>query len=801
MSRVINTIKGIINKNHLTMILVLMNLLIFMPFKANALVNDYSKFKWEDFYEHNKDYWGNWCEGKQDADCEPTIIKNMQSLYTKMYRMLAKYQDKGLYIIDDIIVETIFFEVYPNYSPQDSDVSRYTTKYSLFNDKSNRSAIKYDESDPDPIIEDDYNADEETVNAMAEYFDTETDSLKVLIKNMIAYYTYCYGSYGAPSGSSLSDESSRASCPNGGEPTKIITHNLFFANEEEKCAVNLSSSTTSPGNELGFWKYYTSRIRYDTPFQYVAKFFHIEVKDEYREECMLQNDLFPDGTYYVYVDQDGNTGEHVSTNKYFDFLKNSRYFDSKPHLQHRFNDVLEAAGVDCLTNDSCENSLESIDKYDEYQTELESDRLHIIQLIIEILNDNGIPVAYEGFGSEQFDNEEYNRAERSGYYWPIGSDSTTNRDGVVYADGTPAKTMDDVESYYGERKNPITGEAEMHYGIDITTDEGKTNIVAAYDGVVNSIVTGCSSGDYSCNEGYGNTVIISHSSTSDFTVYAHLSSVDPQISVGSTVNRGEVIGKAGSTGQTKTSNLHYELRIGGNSINNAVDPISNTSAGNNTPPNDDDLRPKGYSASGVGAISTKFNGTSLTRSEFASRVSSYCKAHPKAIAAEMCNNPELVYDTSRSANVNPELVITRAMAEGNSPGYSKHNYWGMGCTNTGGYNACISYSSLEAGIKGFAGFVTKYSNLSELMGKYAYIGAYWYNPGSWSIGGCKYFPYIKGYMSSSRSSTVSQVCSKSTSCTTSGGDCTKTIQEDQDAYSTWQVEEKLGPYMHNVFGT
>jgi hypothetical protein len=36
---------------------------------------------------------------------------------------------------------------------------------------------------------------------------------------------------------------------------------------------------------------------------------------------------------------------------------------------------------------------------------------------------------------------------------------------------------------------------------------------------------------------------------------------------------------------------------------------------------------------------------------------------------------------------------------------------------------------------------------------------------------------------------------------TSGGDCTPTIQEDQDAYTTWQVEQKLGPYMHNVFGT
>ena len=72
----------------------------------------------------------------------------------------------------------------------------------------------------------------------------------------------------------------------------------------------------------------------------------------------------------------------------------------------------------------------------------------------------------------------------------------------------------------------------------------------------------------------------------------------------------------------------------------------------------------------------------------------------------------------------------------------------MGCTNTGGLAACITYSSLEAGIKGFGNNVSKYNNLAEMMSKYAYIGKYWYNPGSWSVGGCIYFPYIKKYMSS-----------------------------------------------------
>lgn len=207
------------------------------------------------------------------------------------------------------------------------------------------------------------------------------------------------------------------------------------------------------------------------------------------------------------------------------------------------------------------------------------------------------------------------------------------------------------------------------------------------------------------------------------------------------------------------------------------------------------------SSGNPGTISTKFAGSKLTKAQFVSKVSSYCSLHPNDIASEMCSNLGIVYSASKAANVNPELVIARAMAEGNSPGKAKHNYWGMGCTNTGGYNACITYSSLEAGIKGFGANVSKYSNLAEMMSKYAYIGKYWYRPGTWSIGGCIYFPYIKKYMSSARQSAVTSICGKSTSCTLSGGDCTSTTSEDQTAYATWQVKEKLGPYMCKVFGT
>lgn len=205
------------------------------------------------------------------------------------------------------------------------------------------------------------------------------------------------------------------------------------------------------------------------------------------------------------------------------------------------------------------------------------------------------------------------------------------------------------------------------------------------------------------------------------------------------------------------------------------------------------------SSDNYGSMSTKFNKITLNRSQFVSKVTSYCSSH-KNLASALCKNAGKVYDTSKSANVNPLLVIVRAIVEGNSPGASKNNYWGIGCVNGGGKAACKSYSSLTEGVKGFAKIATRYSDLADMMSEYAYIGKYWYNPGSWSNGGCIYFPYIKQYMSSSRRNTVTNICAKKSKCTTSGGVCTATKKEDQRAYATWQVQDKMGPTIKAVFG-
>ena len=157
-----------------------------------------------------------------------------------------------------------------------------------------------------------------------------------------------------------------------------------------------------------------------------------------------------------------------------------------------------------------------------------------------------------------------------------------------------------------------------------------------------------------------------------------------------------------------------------------------------------------------------------------------------------------IYDVSIKNNFNPEMVVIRAAAEGYSPGSGWNNYWGIGCYNGAGSSACISYGSFEAGVLAFIKNVSQYETVEKMMGKYAYIGDNWYNPGSSSNGGCYYYSYIKQYMSSTRSTQVASACAENRRC--SGTACEPTNPEDQLAYSKWQVSHMVS-IGENIFGS
>lgn len=114
--------------------------------------------------------------------------------------------------------------------------------------------------------------------------------------------------------------------------------------------------------------------------------------------------------------------------------------------------------------------------------------------------------------------------------------------------GWPVPGRYTLSSNFGNRL--LNGKGEFHKGIDIPAPTG-TDIVSAEDGVI------ISAGWYGT---YGNAVVINHGNGLT-TLYGHNSKV--VVSAGQTVKRGEVIAKAGSTGNSTGPHCHFEVRVNG----------------------------------------------------------------------------------------------------------------------------------------------------------------------------------------------------------------------------------------------
>ena len=135
---------------------------------------------------------------------------------------------------------------------------------------------------------------------------------------------------------------------------------------------------------------------------------------------------------------------------------------------------------------------------------------------------------------------------------------TLDKDATKLAEGTGAlpkfrwPANGRVIAGYGPTPN-----GQQNDGINIALPEN-TPVKAAEDGVV----------AYAGNElkGYGNLVLVRHSN-GFVTAYAHASELS--VKKGEQIKRGQVIGKAGATGNVTAPQLHFEVRKGAT----PVDPI------------------------------------------------------------------------------------------------------------------------------------------------------------------------------------------------------------------------------------
>lgn len=120
-----------------------------------------------------------------------------------------------------------------------------------------------------------------------------------------------------------------------------------------------------------------------------------------------------------------------------------------------------------------------------------------------------------------------------------------------------------ISSYFGPRPSPTAGASSNHGAIDIPV-----NYQPVYSAANGRVV---SAGWMS---GYGNYIEIDHGN-GYYTAYGHLSSFN--VSAGQTVSRGQQIAVSGNTGVSTGPHLHFEVYIGGLSLNYRVDPLQYTS--------------------------------------------------------------------------------------------------------------------------------------------------------------------------------------------------------------------------------
>ena len=466
------------------MILCISLFLIFNNVKADGY--NYASFNWDEFAEKYKNYWSGTCEKEENSEkCVEQTLKSQKKFYTKLYKMLTKYERSGLYIKDEIIIATIYFGLNADSFRDDNYY------YKRWFDKI---SFDFDNENDDVTIDD----SEENSVSLTE----ESNSIKVLIKAMVGYEATC----------TLVSSPSYETNGNGERVPFCNQGELYKENNNYTCKGAASTNMVSFGEKL-------------LVNSGLTKFFGI-TRSEKHQECLNQG-----GTYTV------ANNRTVSEDAYWEFLKTSEYFDKKEHLQYRFAHIIDGTEYSSLAD--LEQAMENDETlYNQYQDKIVEERQEIIDEIKENL---------ELYYRSNPESVTYFTSVDNKYYYPIGSAEITVENGKKFARGNP------VNSYIIKDYNPGTNE-----GIDIGSNEELVNIIAIKSGVISKVVNNCEASDKTCNSGYGNMVVISHSDGMS-TTYAYLDEI--YVTDGQSVMQGELIGTTGTTGDTNEKALHFEIKI------------------------------------------------------------------------------------------------------------------------------------------------------------------------------------------------------------------------------------------------
>lgn len=145
--------------------------------------------------------------------------------------------------------------------------------------------------------------------------------------------------------------------------------------------------------------------------------------------------------------------------------------------------------------------------------------------------------------------------DSNGYASYYRADGTSLRKAFIR---TPVEFARISSRFNPNRRHPVLNRIRAHNGVDYAAPTG-TPIKATGDGRVVHVGR---------KGGYGNTVVVQHGQRYQ-TLYAHMSRYANNLSVGSHVSQGQIIGYVGMTGLATGPHLHYEFQVNGRH----VDPL------------------------------------------------------------------------------------------------------------------------------------------------------------------------------------------------------------------------------------